>query len=217
MVSTSPDRASMQSPGMTHGRTPMQSPHRHGSGMSLHAYPPKLRVLSGTEKGATFELRPGRNLVGRADDCVVQLGTNGISKHHAVVHYESGHESACFVEDLGSTNKSLLGSLDEPVTLIPGHIPVAPAPAVPARAWRLYAFHRGCDATSGTDSSVPGVVFGDSACVFLWGPARSHTQSQVPTHVCLVTQFSMPGTDIAQRSGISASSPDRLVVSPGMP
>lgn len=127
MVSTSPDRASMQSPGMTHGRTPMQSPHRHGSGMSLHAYPPKLRVLSGTEKGATFELRPGRNLVGRADDCVVQLGTNGISKHHAVVHYESGHESACFVEDLGSTNKSLLGSLDEPVTLIPGHIPVAPA------------------------------------------------------------------------------------------
>ncbi|EKX45778.1 hypothetical protein GUITHDRAFT_138646 [Guillardia theta CCMP2712] len=106
---------------------------------------PKLRVLSGPNKSETFQLRLGNNVVGRASDCDVCLEGSGISKRHAsIVVSAERTDSKTFtvqIEDLGSTNKSFLGSLEEPVELTPG---------------RRYPMEHG-----------EVVVFGDVACVLL--------------------------------------------------
>jgi hypothetical protein len=65
---------------------------------------------------------------------------------HAIVTVEA---HGVVVEDMGSTNKSMLGSLEEPVELKPG---------------QKYPMEHG-----------DVVVFGDVACVFLWRPPPSGT------------------------------------------
>ena len=84
-------------------------------------------------------LSDGRNEVGKALTCKVCLDGEGISKVHAVITVDG---AGVFVEDMNSTNKSMLGSLEEPVELVPG---------------QKYPMEHG-----------DVVVFGDVACVFLW-------------------------------------------------
>jgi hypothetical protein len=87
-------------------------------------------------------LQRGSNEVGRALTCQVSIEGEGISKVHAVITWD---DAGIVVEDKGSTNKSMLGSLEEPVELVPG---------------QKYPMEHG-----------DVVVFGDVACVFLWRPA----------------------------------------------
>eukprot|EP00290_Baffinella_frigidus_P016475 CAMPEP_0180200278 /NCGR_PEP_ID=MMETSP0987-20121128/6151_1 /TAXON_ID=697907 /ORGANISM="non described non described, Strain CCMP2293" /LENGTH=237 /DNA_ID=CAMNT_0022155407 /DNA_START=236 /DNA_END=946 /DNA_ORIENTATION=+ len=79
----------------------------------------RIRVLSGLDGGGqiTAELRPGRNILGRGDDCDVQLQSDGLSVHHAAITISQGGGGDSQVQDLGSTNKSQIGSLEEPVTM----------------------------------------------------------------------------------------------------
>jgi hypothetical protein len=100
-------------------------------------------------KGKTIALNDGRNEVGRALTCQVSLDGDGISKVHAVISVEA---AGVFVEDMGSTNKSMLGSLEEPVELVPG---------------QKYPMEHG-----------DVVVFGDVACVFLWRAMQSFAASR---------------------------------------
>ncbi len=74
------------------------------------------------------------------------LDGEGISKVHAVITVE---DAGVFVEDMNSTNKSMLGSLEEPVELVPG---------------QKYPMEHG-----------DVVVFGDVACVFLWHAIQAHS------------------------------------------
>jgi pSer/pThr/pTyr-binding forkhead associated (FHA) protein len=76
---------------------------------------PKLRVLSG--KANSYDLQQGRNTIGRAEDCDVQLEHDSLSQHHALIRIDPAQ---CTLEDLRSTNKTLLGSLEEPLELEPG-------------------------------------------------------------------------------------------------
>jgi hypothetical protein len=76
----------------------------------------------------------------------VCLDGEGISKVHAVITVE---DAGFFVEDMNSTNKSMLGSLEEPVELVPG---------------QKYPMEHG-----------DVVVFGDVACVFLWRAMTAHS------------------------------------------
>lgn len=52
----------------------------------------RIRVLSGLDGGGqiTAELRPGRNILGRGDDCDVQLQSDGLSVHHAAITISQG-------------------------------------------------------------------------------------------------------------------------------
>jgi len=52
----------------------------------------RLRVLSGLDGGGqiTAELRPGRNILGRGDDCDVQLRSDGVSVQHAAITISKG-------------------------------------------------------------------------------------------------------------------------------
>jgi pSer/pThr/pTyr-binding forkhead associated (FHA) protein len=75
----------------------------------------KLRVLS--SKANSYDLQQGRNVIGRAGDCDVQLEHDSLSQHHALIRIDPAQ---CTIEDLRSTNKTLLGSLEEPLELEPG-------------------------------------------------------------------------------------------------
>ena len=137
--------------------------------------PPRLRILSGTVcayfllrksvvffcslitqmmfvvqgKGKTVVLKDGANEVGRSLTCQVSLDGDGISKVHAVITVDG---MGVFVEDKASTNKSMLGSLEEPVELVPGS---------------KYPMEHG-----------DVVVFGDVACVFLWRAMQGYGTSR---------------------------------------
>lgn len=78
---------------------------------------PRLRVLSGG-KGSSYELYVNEdNVIGRGSECTVQLIFESLSSQHASIHIEGGIST---IEDLGSTNGTLLGSLEEPLELEPG-------------------------------------------------------------------------------------------------
>lgn len=44
-----------------------------------------LRILSGSQAGQVFQLRTGRNLIGRAPHCTIRLDNSNISKEHAFI------------------------------------------------------------------------------------------------------------------------------------
>ena len=100
-------------------------------------------------KGKTVVLQDGANEVGRSLTCQVSLDGDGISKVHAVITVDG---MGVFVEDMASTNKSMLGSLEEPVELVPGS---------------KYPMEHG-----------DVVVFGDVACVFLWRAMQGYGTSR---------------------------------------
>jgi two-component system cell cycle response regulator len=72
---------------------------RLASTTEKHAY---LLVLSGPQFGDIFPLASGRELViGRRDDCEVQIRDDGVSRRHAVIEV---HGEGAELRDLGSAN-----------------------------------------------------------------------------------------------------------------
>ena len=68
--------------------------------------PPRLVVLLGQEPGRRFSLDSGHVIVGRSEECDIQLDDTKVSRKHArVARREDG---AWYVEDLGSTNGTYL-------------------------------------------------------------------------------------------------------------
>jgi len=147
---------------------------------------PKLRVLSGPNKSESLPLRLGKNVVGRASDCDVCLGGAGISKRHALIvvaaEKADGKNLTTEVEDLGSTNKSFLGSLEEPVELTPG---------------RRYPMEHG-----------EVVVFGDVACVLLARQKSSTASCEATQTDDFPESIAMTGSRSVLTEGIQTSAPD---------
>jgi DNA-binding winged helix-turn-helix (wHTH) protein len=50
---------------------------------------------------STYELQPGRNLIGREDDCVVVIDSPEVSRYHAAIDVEP---AGAILHDLGSKN-----------------------------------------------------------------------------------------------------------------
>lgn len=67
---------------------------------------PYLTALTGSLVGRTFQLGPGRLIVGRAPDSDVPLDDEGVSRRHALLICTA--DGRVTVEDLGSTNGSLV-------------------------------------------------------------------------------------------------------------
>jgi two-component system cell cycle response regulator len=67
---------------------------------------PYLTVLTGAFVGRTYQLGPGRLIVGRAADCDIALDDSGVSRRHALL--VSTAEGSVSVEDLGSTNGTMV-------------------------------------------------------------------------------------------------------------
>ncbi len=63
---------------------------------------PYLTILSGSWVGRTYQLGPGRLLVGRAPDSDIALDDEGVSRRHAL--FVCTPDGKVSVEDLGSTN-----------------------------------------------------------------------------------------------------------------
>jgi len=84
-------------------------PRRRGS-------PTHLIVVEGENKGARAELADAPLLIGRGSDAAIRLDDDYVSTRHARVA-SSGEE--WFVEDLGSTNGTYVGStrITQPTTI----------------------------------------------------------------------------------------------------
>ncbi len=60
-----------------------------------------IRILTGTQAGKTFLLKPGNNVVGRAPDCDIKIDSRGVSKRHAEIF---AFEDRVVINDAGSAN-----------------------------------------------------------------------------------------------------------------
>ena len=69
----------------------------------------QLVVTAGPLRGTTIRLAASPILIGRAPECTLVLGDDYASNRHARVF---PHEGEWFVEDLGSTNGTLLSGKD---------------------------------------------------------------------------------------------------------
>lgn len=89
---------------------------RLASTTEKHAY---LLVLSGPQFGDIFPLASGRELViGRRDDCAVQIRDDGVSRQHAVIEV---HGEGAELRDLGSANGTWVnGRREQTVKLVDG-------------------------------------------------------------------------------------------------
>jgi pSer/pThr/pTyr-binding forkhead associated (FHA) protein len=65
----------------------------------------KLRVIAGSVPFETIQLSPGKLLVGRADDCDVQVPSEFVSGNHCVLLTD---EYALRIRDLGSKNGTIV-------------------------------------------------------------------------------------------------------------
>lgn len=91
-----------------HERTSTAVP-RFPSPTEKHAF---LLVLSGPQFGDIFPLAPGRELVvGRREDCDVQIRDDGVSRRHATIEVK-GPEAV--LRDLGSANGTWVDGKREP-------------------------------------------------------------------------------------------------------
>ncbi len=83
------------------------------------AGPTRLVVTEGPLRGTTLPLTSSAILVGRAPSCTLVLDDDYSSSRHARLYPEGGR---WFVEDLGSTNGTFLGSarVDHPMPVDPG-------------------------------------------------------------------------------------------------
>ena len=66
----------------------------------------------------TFVLSAGENIIGRDPACHVWVDASGVSRRHARVQIEN---TGAWVEDLGSTNGTLLRNRQLDGRLVPGH------------------------------------------------------------------------------------------------
>ncbi|MFM7200974.1 MAG: FHA domain-containing protein [Myxococcota bacterium] len=64
-----------------------------------------LLIVSGPEQGRQFPLIQGRNILGRSEDCTIQLPSNQISRRHACLTLNGGR---VLLEDMGSANGTFI-------------------------------------------------------------------------------------------------------------
>lgn len=66
--------------------------------------------------GKTRDLQPGRNLIGRENDCLIVIDSPAVSRYHAVIDIQG---LVAILEDLGSKNGTFLGKrrVDGPMEL----------------------------------------------------------------------------------------------------
>lgn len=78
--------------------------------------PTHLLVVSGDNEGARAELADAPLLIGRGSDAAIKLDDDYVSTRHARVGFS---EDQWFVEDLGSTNGTYVGSarITQPTTI----------------------------------------------------------------------------------------------------
>lgn len=67
-----------------------------------------LRVLSGASAGKIYNLKMGKNLLGRAAHCNIHIQNNGISKEHCEVHV---YPDKMIIADLKSSNGTFLNGV----------------------------------------------------------------------------------------------------------
>ncbi len=71
-----------------------------------------LLTLAGNDVGQLHTLNLGMTLLGRDDDCTIQIMDAGISRHHAMVYFDA-HKLRYELRDLGSRNGTFVN--DEPL------------------------------------------------------------------------------------------------------
>lgn len=60
-----------------------------------------LRIMSGNQAGQVFELKLGKNLLGRSPSCDLQIQSGGVSKEHCEIHV---YQDKVMIVDLRSSN-----------------------------------------------------------------------------------------------------------------
>jgi pSer/pThr/pTyr-binding forkhead associated (FHA) protein len=68
----------------------------------------KLVILNQGLTGRTYDLKVGRNTVGRVDDNSFEIPDASVSSHHGEVHLNSEDAKEILFRDLGSTNGSFV-------------------------------------------------------------------------------------------------------------
>ncbi|MFW6203775.1 MAG: FHA domain-containing protein FhaB/FipA [Actinomycetota bacterium] len=76
-------------------------------GRSARSAPSRVVILDGPQKNRTVPLTGAPVTFGRGHDCTVPLSDEYVSTQHARLMY---HDGQWYVEDLGSTNGTYLGS-----------------------------------------------------------------------------------------------------------
>ncbi len=71
---------------------------------------PKLVILNQGLTGRTFDLKVGRNTVGRLEDNSFEIPDPSVSSHHCEIHMNAENAKEILFRDLGSTNGSFLGA-----------------------------------------------------------------------------------------------------------
>jgi DNA-binding winged helix-turn-helix (wHTH) protein len=104
-------------------RTIVQTKPRFGFAFAAETVLERDRAPASPEKifqlvrgGVSSDLHPGRNLIGREDDCAIIIDSPAVSRYHAAIDIRG---SAAFLEDLGSKNGTFLGNrrIESPVEL----------------------------------------------------------------------------------------------------
>lgn len=67
-----------------------------------------LRVLTGQQTGQTFNLKMGRNIIGRGAHCDVNILSQGVSKEHSEIHV---YKDKIMVVDLKSSNGTFINGV----------------------------------------------------------------------------------------------------------
>ena len=67
-----------------------------------------LKFLTGPQMGQVIQLKNGKNLIGRGDQCDIRISTQGISKEHAEIQVYS---DKMMIVDLRSSNGTFVNGI----------------------------------------------------------------------------------------------------------
>jgi pSer/pThr/pTyr-binding forkhead associated (FHA) protein len=67
-----------------------------------------IRILSGPQTGQVFDLKLGKNVFGRGQNCEVKILSLGISKEHCEIHV---YKDKMMVVDLKSSNGTFVNGV----------------------------------------------------------------------------------------------------------